>query len=465
MRRHRMLVLSICLFFAVVRTSNAEEKEKPLTIEQAIAIVDRPAFGFANMSPFKLQTHYRLTGLLYQSRYAYEAKHDDAWIACMHDEKRSMYARLCAAYFLLDQPGEARTFLETQLKSKNLRYRYNAAEVVHLHANLAPKKEWDVGVLIGLLGDGSIDGSGVHTSPAGEYPEGDRDDIMSTPIDDICWSLGLMKEKKAVPALISVLQRRPPTGGAAFALGETGDQRAIPALMKVLQDGSGYEDREVTALGKLKCKEAVPILISRLGNPRTTFNDLDQLETRSILEALLAIGDSRAIAPIEKYLQGTYPVRSKAVARRVLVQLQSPDPVKALLELFDAETYEPERSDIIHDLVKHPDDRVVGKLATIARTSDSAFLRRQAIFGLQNIGNRSSLLVLASLLDLTFPKNLRAEWGWKMPPDFERYFPETIEQSLKDCTKQDFGRDRRKWEEWITKNVELNRPPEARAGQ
>ena len=273
-----------------------------------------------------------------------------------------------------------------------------------------------------------------------------------------------MKEKKAVPALISVLQRLPGTGGAAFALGEIGDPRAIPVLMKVLQDRSGYEDREVTALGKLKCKEAVPVLISRLGNPRTTFSGMDELETSAIFEALLAIGDARAIAPIEKYLAGANPARSKAIARRVLVQLQSPDPVKGLLELLDAETYEPERSDIILDLVKHPDERVVGKLATIARTSDSAFMRREAIFGLQNIGSRSSLLVLASLLDVTFPKDLKAEWGWKMKPDFEKYFPETIEQSLKGCTKQDFGRDRKRWEEWITKNVETNKPPEGGDG-
>ena len=137
---HTKLVVSMCLLFGVVGIGNAGEKEKPLAVEQAIAAVEKPANGFGNMSPFELQTYYRLTGLLSQSRYTYEANHADAWITCMRDEKRSMYARLCAAYFLLDQQAEARTFVETQLKSKNLRYRYNAAEVVQLHVDRDPQK-------------------------------------------------------------------------------------------------------------------------------------------------------------------------------------------------------------------------------------------------------------------------------------------------------------------------------------
>ena len=75
--------------------------------------------------------------------------------------------------------------------------------------------------------------------PRGKYPDGDKFDIMNSPLNDICWSLGTMKEQKAVPALISVLERRPRTPGAALRLGEIGDQRAIPILMRVLKDRSG----------------------------------------------------------------------------------------------------------------------------------------------------------------------------------------------------------------------------------
>jgi hypothetical protein len=53
----------------------------------------------------------------------------------MLDEKRDMYARLCAAYFLLDKHEEARKFVNAQLASRNLRYRYNAAKTVELYVH------------------------------------------------------------------------------------------------------------------------------------------------------------------------------------------------------------------------------------------------------------------------------------------------------------------------------------------
>lgn len=462
----RQSILLATFSLALATTGIANNKPTPPSINEAIRIVDSPSEGYGNMSPFELQVHYRLMGLQYRIKYKYREEDAPAWENCMLDEKRSMYARLSAAYFLLDQQEEARRFVELQLASKNLRHRYNAAEIVKFHVGRNPEKRWGIGVMVKLLADGSLDGSGVTQiscstgwsrlggSPPAEYPHGDEADIIRTPINEICWSFGFMKEKEAVPALISVLERRPHTGGAAFALGEIGDQRAIPILMKVLEDRSGYEDREITALGKLKHKGAVPILLSRLVEPPEKYFDWDHSKIEAIFEALLEIGDQRAIEPINAFLKGGYPRRSKAVAQRMLIQLKSPDPVKPLLALLETETYEPERSNIIRDLVKYGDRRVVEKLATLARTSDSAFIRRDAIFGLRDIGNRSALLALASLLDTPFPKDLKTDWGWKMPPDFRKYFPETIWECLKESTKQDLGKDRSPWEEWIKRNVE-----------
>ena len=324
------------------------------SIDDAIKRAKKKTSGFANMSPSELQVHYRLTWLLSNEHYKYEAGHAERWSALMRDEKENMYARLCAAYFLLDDQQDARTFVSTQLKSENLRHRYNAAEAVRLYlayGGKGPASKWGVATLVELLTDGSIDGGGVSGSRPGEFPLGDRHDIMHTPIDSICWSLGYRKVKTAVPALISVLERRPQTSGAAYALGEIGDEQAIPILLKVLDDKTGTADFEVTALAKLKCKQAVPILISRLGRP-----GMGQFETEKLLEALLAIGDNRAIKPIEEYLSGDYPKESKAVAKRVLVQLSSSDPVQALLDLLESETYEPERSDIIRALAERNDD-------------------------------------------------------------------------------------------------------------
>ena len=113
----------------------------------------------------------------------------------------------------------------------------------------------------------------------------------------------------------------------------------------------------------------------------------------------------------------------QTAVRRVLIQLTEADPVPGLLGLLDKETYEPERSDIIEALAKHKDERVVKRLAGIAAESESAFMRREAIDGLSNIGDKRSLLALASLFDLTFSKDLKAEWGWKGIPDFRTYLP------------------------------------------
>ena len=81
-------------------------------------------------------------------------------------------------------------------------------------------------------------------------------------------------------------------------------------------------------------------------------------------------------------------------------------------------------------------------------------MRREAIYGLRVIGNRNSLLALASLLDVSFPADLKPDgMGAKTKYKFEKYFPETIEYLLGKSTQRDFGRDRSKWESWIRDNV------------
>lgn len=450
---HQSVMLLVLVVGMLCGVSIADDAGS-LSVARAIQLVNEPYDGgdFNDNSGPMLQARQRLVRLD-KSLYKYKPADANAWLACMRNKKYSMYGRLCAAYFLLDQNDEARDFVASKTKTKNLRHRYSAAEIVMLYVNCDSGKQWGIDTLIELLADGSLDGSGVESSPPGEYPQHDGDDILLTPIDDICWDLGFMEEKKAVPALISVLERRPFTGGAAFALGKIGDQRAIPVLMKVLKDRSGYLNREITALGELKCLEAVPILISRLGNPETTFGGLDILETEAILNALADIGDRSAIEPIQKYLRGDYPEECKAVARRVLMQIESADPVKSLLDLLDQETDESQRNDIISALAKYHDDRVVKRLDDIARTSDSASSRRAAIFALRDIGDRRALVTLASMLDFPWPKNMKlGAGGWKTT-DFPNYFPEIIQASLRECTHQDFGKDASRWKDWIERNV------------
>jgi HEAT repeat protein len=453
----RNAAVLICLALIVIVTSllvfRADHKS-PVVLKEPVDVVSRPTEPFNNMGD-ELQVYCRLS-LLEVCGYEFQKTDAVKWQKFMSDKTASLYGRMCAAYFLLDEYPEAREFIQEQFKSQNLRHRYNAARILGMYLSNAPTKKWAADLLIQALAKGDLDGSGITSSGqiSGDYPDGDSLDIMLTPLNPVCWNLGRLKSTDAVPALISVLERRPRTTGAADALGVIGDQRAVPVLMKILDERTGYEHREIIALGKLKCKAAVPILISRLGHPETTFSGLDIEETQIILEALLGIGDPQALPAIEKFLEGDYPQKSKATARRVLIQLKNDDPVTSLLALLQHETYEPEKSDIVSDLTRFKDARVINTMSEIAKSSDSAFMRRVAIDALHQIGHRQALLELASLLKVKFPPGLKAEWGWKgPPPDFSKYFPDWISRCLKDSTKQDFGLDSEKWSEWIQVNV------------
>jgi HEAT repeat protein len=428
------------------------QADLPADLAEAIRVVSEPSGAdlLGNQSPFELQVYYRLSGVLLN--YRYQPAHAPAWTALLRDERASIYGRLCAAYFLLDQDKEARRFVNRRAHGQNLRHRYNAAKVVQRVAGRAGTKAWAIDLLIALIDSGSLDGSGVLTSPSGNYPDGDRDDILFSPLNDICWAFGHMKVARAVPALIGVLKRRPKTGGAAFALGEIGDPRGVPVLMRMLESDSGYEDREVTALGQLRHRPALPILIKRLNNPRSTFSGLDVLQAKKILEAIGAIGDQSAVDPIRSYLRGNHPKKAMAVARRVLVQLEQPDPVPALVALLNSEKYEPERADILRALSKYRSRLTIQTLTKTATGSPSAFLRREAIEALAAIGNRSALLGLTDALTAPFD-GLTAEWGWKIPPDFATYFPSLILGILEAKTGRKLGTDAQIWREWIGANV------------
>lgn len=446
-------IVMVYLITVIVLFNNCKKNENTISAKAAIQIADNPRAVYDNnMSGDELQVHLRVMILLHHYHYQYKESHAVIWERYLCDENRDIYGRFVAAYFLLDKKQSAQKFILTHIASNNFSYRYNAAETLKLNINGDASKKWAIDLLIKALANGALEEVNL-TKNLRKFKRGDNVDLGTAPLEEVCYQMGFMKVSRAVPALISVLERGPSSYGAAFALGEIGDKRALPILLKIAKDRTGYGNSEINALGKLKSKEALPILLSHIYHPRSTFSGLDVIETESILIALLNIGDPSAIEPIEEYLNGEYPKKSKATARRVLVQLKSTRPVESLITLLEEETYEPERRDIIDDLVKYADARVVKVFANLARNSDSAFMRREAIFGLKKIGDQQSLLILASLLNHTYPDTLKVELGWKMAPKFQAYFLEILQDSLKNCTKQDFGKDQKKWEDWILNNT------------
>ena len=100
-------------------------------------------------------------------------------------------------------------------------------------------------------------------------------------------------------------------------------------------------------------------------------------------------------------------------------------------------------------------------LAVMLTTLTVALLDQTAFAIRKILGKSAEELPLAKILQggtwaagRQTAQKLRPDGGWKMsPPDFSKYFPDFIAQSLAKSTKQDFGLDGGKWSEWIRGNV------------
>jgi HEAT repeat protein len=439
----------VILIFALIASARSLFGSSP-TFSEAAAYVSRPENGFANMSPFELQVKYRICGVGGQLQYKFTESDRPLWRKLLNDPNQSVYTRLCAAYFLLDQDHDAQELIRAQLDSHDLRHRYNAAEILALYL-AANSKSKMLDLLLPRLANGSLDDSGVRSSPDGSFPEGDRDDIMYSPAMDICLIFGNTKCDRAAPALISGVNRQAPWSKfAIIALAEIGDPAAIPTLLKQAQKEDTVELNR--AFGLLKCKEAVPLMSQNLSKSSVYPTEADQ----AILEAFGAIGDPTAIDSVKQFLHQEHADGDKAIAKRVLAQLGSSDPVATLINLFDQQKVdtmngEIEEGNLLDALVKYSkDERVAQKLSAVSQTSESSFVRTRAINNLGRLGTKPALLALVELISAPVPTHLKTDLGWKGDsPDFASYLPKLAVNTLKAATHQNFGTDSTKWKNWI----------------
>ena len=127
--------------------AHAADQPAPPTVEEAIAVVNRPAGtrgATAGGATPLWELGRRLRVLFGEGEYRFAEKDSEAWLACLRDAKRGVYTRLCAAYFLLQNHEEARNFVARLLVSQNIRHRFNAAETVRLHLSNCSERAWGV---------------------------------------------------------------------------------------------------------------------------------------------------------------------------------------------------------------------------------------------------------------------------------------------------------------------------------
>ncbi len=232
------------------------QPDEPISVEQAVAFVCKPRYGFHCVSSFEVQVYYRIVELGYcGAGYRFQPPDADKWRALLQDDTASIYGRMCAARFLLelDDPS-ARAFLEKQLASEDLRRTNNAAWALMLYVGVDPSKEWGIHKMIELISNdrlvGKMDASLQIRGDWHDYPEGDYGDYGPAPFSNLCEHLGWVKSRDAVTALMNALERHPKDGAVAYALAQIGDPRATPALTQALK-GGGNDHRLMWALGRV----------------------------------------------------------------------------------------------------------------------------------------------------------------------------------------------------------------------
>ena len=418
------------------------EWNKPLTVEQVTALAcNRPQFG-VEPGPFFVQTRRRLSGFWSGGEH-YEFRAEDApiWEALLFDETASIYGRMIAAGFLLKTNHHgAKEFLQAQINSFYRRYAHNAAEVIRWQTSALPNDPWWEDRLIELIQDQRlIGGFSSSTQIPGDFrlfEEDDSWDLMHSTFSDVCYALGRMKCRKAVPTLMQWIDSEE-AGSAISALGEIRDESVAPELMKRLGTKGAPDHIIIPALANLHYPPVIPIAIQRL-EAALSVDPPKPDGTSGCLAALWSLKAKEAIPVITEWAANP-KVYERAFARRILAHLENEDPIPALLQLLKDENYEYDQCHLIDDLAVTRSARVFSPLVEIAKTSTHTSVRTAAIRGLGTIGSDESLRALVELSREEFPK-----W-YSRGGTPQQIIAETLARVTKRQLKSDFAA----WEKWL----------------
>jgi hypothetical protein len=211
--------LSLC-FVAVGLSSvlhGCNKKSVPMTqvpadarpeLRQAVSAICKSGQLLDNYDD-ELQVAYRLHILTEEQHFKPEPKERTTLRAIMSNEALSSYSRMCAAFFLADSERDARALLTNYVASSNLRRRFNAARTIQWFAGRRndEAREWAVSELIKLVENKSLElppNPSTHSS-ATEADGYDYKDETLTPLMNVVYLLGELRELRAVPGLTSLV--------------------------------------------------------------------------------------------------------------------------------------------------------------------------------------------------------------------------------------------------------------------
>ncbi|MGQ9728627.1 MAG: HEAT repeat domain-containing protein [Candidatus Fervidibacter sp.] len=216
----------------------------------------------------------------------------------MGNEREEMPVRLAAAVALGQMGNEQGIkFLIDQLKSSDEKIRASAVEALRMIGKPAtrllveaakskdPLQRWGAVAALGETGD-------PKAVPILLKALRDEDENVRAVA---AASLGKLRYTRAAPQLVNALadKSKRVQAHAEWALENIGE-RAIPAIMEGAKR-TAIRLRAFRLLGRLKAREAVPLLIAGLKNPKP--------EVRTIAAwALGEIGDQRAVSALQRLL-------------------------------------------------------------------------------------------------------------------------------------------------------------------
>jgi hypothetical protein len=301
--------------------------------------------------------------------------------------------------------------------------------------------------------------------------------ISSCETDKLIFALGEAKYRKAVPLLIERMNKRQGDWYTLHALGEIGDARAIPTLIEFLQQtgkrlnyteesrfAGNWETNAFRAasyaLGKLKAKDAVPLLLKYIEYPEI-IDDLERIGDPAVLSALREI-----VAAKGRIIRDGDPMTPKLdrerlyAAKVAIAHFDSINEIHLLGEMLADPTLERDhRYDVVLRMAMRHDPQTIPYLVKVIKTDLDHYIVHMAIRALSELKYKAAVEGLMECFDVNF-KEEDLGTGEHVTPEIYRNL---IAHSLQQITGQRFGAGKQQWIQWWkeegSKSTELKRWP------